>query len=591
MENNLDHIRLVQQAQLGDQECLTLLAEAVSERLSSYVYRCTLSTDLTEDIVQETIVKMLEVLGELKEADRFWLWLFKIALSKIFIHHRVERQRKNMHKTMANMSNAKEDKETAIANMISEELREVVFSAMYELKPKHRAIINMRCYDEMSYSDIADTLGCSKLAAQMLFYRAKKSLKKQLARNGFGKGSMLMALVLFGKLTAPNEVAAAQITVTAATMKVGTAASVGAIVASKTAIVSLAAGALTVGTMAVTTGSGGGVSEYVEKPAGSSYSNVMPQEVEAHNDNLKYLYYYPAKADSAVMMRVEAVDGKSNYRYCQSLQNAERNYYFDWHENTVHINNYRQWHDNLNVWRLPTDSSKLTAFLTQIDGRGQWAKDVYRNDDGLLVVTAPPGHESGDGIQVSRHSNILGEDYFRYDWPVGAKVVDNRDAMHKRGWTYFTVTGEIDGKEVEGAGRLPFVYAASKSHWAWMKLRVGGESYFDKRFFGLSRPWDGLHTIDTIRRDAIEREVNFETKYNKSDGKAEIVLHIKNGQIVYTVDMEADIVEKIIFTGQRQGQLTFNYLQDIDEIGSGFAEPRYNNSRQKAFSVFKASRE
>ncbi len=89
MEKSIDYIELVQQAQLGDKECLNRLAEGARECLYAYVYRYTLADDdLTEDIVQETMLKMLEVLGELREADQFWPWLYKIALNKIHLHHR-----------------------------------------------------------------------------------------------------------------------------------------------------------------------------------------------------------------------------------------------------------------------------------------------------------------------------------------------------------------------------------------------------------------------------------------------------------------------------------------------------------------------
>ena len=88
MEESIDYAGLVQKAQLGDKECLNRLAEAVRERLYAYVYRYTLADDLTGDIVQESILKMLEAIGELREAEQFWPWLYKIALNKIRHHHR-----------------------------------------------------------------------------------------------------------------------------------------------------------------------------------------------------------------------------------------------------------------------------------------------------------------------------------------------------------------------------------------------------------------------------------------------------------------------------------------------------------------------
>jgi hypothetical protein len=83
----------------------------------------------------------------------------------------------------------------------------------------------------------------------------------------------------------------------------------------------------------------------------------------------------------------------------------------------------------------------------------------------------------------------------------------------------------------------------------------------------------GLHTIDTVRRDAAQKQIWFETRYNKSSGKTLVALKTKDGRIVYTIDMEKDVIESITFSGDTGGQLEFDYLQNIDSIDSEFAEP------------------
>jgi RNA polymerase sigma-70 factor (ECF subfamily) len=572
MEESIDYVGLVQQAQLGDKECLNHLAEAVRERLYAYVYRYTLADDMTHDIVQESILKMLEALGELREAGQFWPWLYKIALNNIRLHHRKERQHRTNPDPDMNNSQKHKDSQEVIAGVVYQEFRETVFAAMQELKPEHRSVINMRCYDQMQYSEIAKVIGCSEFAAQKLFFRAKNSLKKKLSRHGLGKGSLLMALVLFGKLTAPSEAAAAGISVTSATVKVGAAASVAVIAASKTAIVSLtAAGALTIGAIVATSGPESGVVASGETPAENSY--VIPQAVQTDNGSREYWYYYPSKANNTVMMQVKESDAKGQNSYCQYLQNAEGNYYFDRKKNTLYIENYRQWQKDFSVWRLPTDSFLISQFLTQVDGRKKLTENIYRSQSGLLLVVKQPGKDNSGRLQVTRHYNVLGEDYFKYDWPPNVKAVDNRDVMHKRGWTYFTVSGQINGKQVRGEGRVPFVYAASRRHWPWVKLKVGADTVNEACFAGLSRPWMGLHTIDTLRRDAAEKRIWFETKYDKNSCKAEVVLKSEEGRIVYTIDMEKDVVESITFSGDTGGQLQFDYLQEMGEAGNEFVAP------------------
>jgi RNA polymerase sigma-70 factor (ECF subfamily) len=567
MEKNIDHVQLVTQAQLGDKECLNRLAEAARERLYTYVYRYTLSDELTEDIIQESILKMLEVLNELKEADRFWPWLFKIALNKIFSHRRAEHKRRTVSKPAAGPGDAHRQRQTAIANVVGQELKEIVFAAMQKLKPEHRAVINMRCYDEMGYSEIAQTIGCSKFAAQMLFYRAKKSLKKQLSRRGFGKGSLLMALVLFGKMTAPSEAAAAKVAVMTTAVKVGVPASLAAIAVSKTAILSLTtAGVLAVGTMVTTSAFDGTTNVPKNKPPASV--PVIGQVDPAVDSIQECWYYYPPNGNGTVMMRLES-DADSIPSYCQWLQNDQSNYYR--RKNTIYVENYRIWHKDLSVWRLPTDSPQLTDFLSRAEGRREEMRYVPQRAGGLLVVVKQD--QNGSHSQITHRRDISDEEYFRYRWPAGAEVKDNRDAMHKRGWTYFNITGQINDKEVRGRGRIPFVFVASRRHWPWVVLKVAENIANEVSFAGLSRPWMGLHTIDTVRRDATEKRIWFETRYNKRTGKAQVVLKPEEGKIVYTVDMKKDVIESIEFSGDTQGRLNFNYLQEIDNIGNEFVGP------------------
>jgi len=61
------------------------------------------------------------------------------------------------------------------------------------------------------------------MVAQVLFFRAKRSLKRQLSKHGFGKGFLLLALGLFARLTTPAKAAPA-IPITTTSVKVGLAA-------------------------------------------------------------------------------------------------------------------------------------------------------------------------------------------------------------------------------------------------------------------------------------------------------------------------------------------------------------------------------
>ena len=99
----------------------------------------------------------------------------------------------------------------------------------------------------------------------------------------------------------------------------------------------------------------------------------------------------------------------------------------------------------------------------------------------------------------------------------------------------------------------------------------------------------GLHTIDTVRRDAAEKRLWFETK-RIPDGKAEVVLTGEQARLVYTIDMENDVIQKIKLSTNngKEGELKFSYLQNVDNVGSKFAEPKvgsYRGSQQNSLDT------
>ena len=584
-----DYTELVKQAQLSDERALNRLAELARARLRGYVFRITLADDLTEDILQESMLEMFKFLDKLDKADRFWPWLRRIAANKI--NHHYARQPHQKKVSMSEIEGIPGDGGQGIVNLVGQELKQTVLAAMDQLKPRHRHVLVLRCYEEMKYADIADEMGCSEFSARRLFFRAKKALVKQLARRGLGRESLLVALVLFGKITATSEAAAAHVSVTAATVKVGAAASLAAMATTKTAMVSLAAtGVIAVSSVAVV--------PRVEKMGwGPQETNAesfvnTPIPTKLSHEFEACWYYYPPNADGAVMMRLIS-NTRGRQSYCQWLQNDQANYYK--RNNTITIENHRMWTSNLGVRRLPTDSPQLRDSLSRVEGVRE-VMDYAANSRGALLV-AVKYDEDGSASQTTHHRDIADEEFFRYGWPAGARIVDNRDAMHRRGWTYFTVTGRIGAQGISGTGRLPFVYATSKRFSPWLKLQLSdgtricdtgtGACVYDPSgqvmvrhkagsfFKGLARPWMGLHTIDTVRRDAAEQEVWFETKPLPGRKQVEVTLDCKQVKLVYTIDMETDVIEKITFVGTNgnEGELRFSYLQDIENVGSEFAQP------------------
>ena len=216
---------LIRQAQLGNQQSMSDLARLVEGRLFAYIYRITLNYDLTQDLLQETLLKMVESLKDLRNIERFWFWLFRTALGQVQ-HHFRDRRRESMVQ-MSGFSkeflleNASREHEDGLNQLMRRELSDAMFQAMAKLKLMYRNILILRCFEQMSYAEIGEMLGCKELRARVLFFRAKHLLKRQLSRRGFGGELLLVALGLFGLMTASAKAASAAGTLSASSLDVG----------------------------------------------------------------------------------------------------------------------------------------------------------------------------------------------------------------------------------------------------------------------------------------------------------------------------------------------------------------------------------
>jgi len=622
-----DTLELVRKAQLGDRESLNRLAETVRVRLHEYVYRLTLQEDLAQDIVQETILEMLRLFGKLRQPDRFWAWLQGIAFNKVRNHF--GRQWRHKTRSLSEFSEqdlpAQDDgrdglpsqrrDNDALADAVSDELKQIVLRCIEALEPRHRAILTMRCYDQMSYADISKMMDCSEIGARALFYRAKKALTSQLSRHGLGKGALVLALVLFGKMTAATQAAAAEISVPASTLSVGPTATLLATATSKAGIVTLVAVAVVgVGSIGDWGSTREGSSRRVNLPSGipDPRSALVNNEVNPAPSDRWYLF--PEGSRQIVMMRQVQFDASGEHPATLVLENQFANYHFDYSTNTVHIKNHHTWEEDLSVRRLPTDSASLSEFLSQVEGRpgllGSEAGSAQRRsstEKGLLIMCRRQNNEEREVQRVDRLLNVLEEEYFQFGWPQSARRIDERDAIHGLGRAFFGIHGQINGVKLAGTGRLPLVYAASRSYSPWIEIHVGdklravdtkeGTVIYDQEdrivaryaagslFKGLPRPWLGLHSIDTVRRDAAEQRLPFQTQYDPQTGTARILVQSDAATLTYVIDMEKDLVNRIESdSGSANGnpaltgQLTFTYFEDEDAAEGTFVEPRVSPS-------------
>jgi RNA polymerase sigma-70 factor (ECF subfamily) len=254
MITDMDTFELVRGAQLGDRKSMDALAEAARHRVFAYVYRLTLNHDLAQDLLQETLLKMVESIKELRQPERFWSWLFRTALGNVQHYYRDQTRAGAVEFSELSRQRLSEyvaaDRDDGLNRAMRRELAQTIVAALARLKVSYRHVLALRCYEQLSFAEIAEVMDCKELRARVLFFRAKRALHRQLTRGGYSKELLLTGLGLFGVLTGPADSVSAAGTVHATSLSVGLLATVVGAVGTRAGKALIAA--LTAATISIT---------------------------------------------------------------------------------------------------------------------------------------------------------------------------------------------------------------------------------------------------------------------------------------------------------------------------------------------------
>jgi RNA polymerase sigma-70 factor (ECF subfamily) len=175
-----DYLQLVAQAKSGNQDSLSLLAEKICRRLSPYLQRTILDSNLAEDLLQEVLLTTLRFVGRLEEPESFWPWIYRVVQSKIHEHfkneHRIQEPELSVLYRGRDLERAEGDHDI-VDLVIRREIAENLSAAIKQLKKQYREVVQLRYFEEMSYSEIASLTKCSPQQARIRFFRAKQLLK------------------------------------------------------------------------------------------------------------------------------------------------------------------------------------------------------------------------------------------------------------------------------------------------------------------------------------------------------------------------------------------------------------------------------
>ncbi len=161
----IDDSVLVRDYMMGDERALELLINKHNQRLSSFIYSKVKDREATEDIFQDTFMKVIRTLkrGAYNEEGKFISWVMRIAHNLIIDHFR---RNKRMPKFQSNgdfniFAVIGDDELNVECQLIKDQIDCDLGQLIEELPEDQKNVLLMRIYKDMSFKEIAENTGVS----------------------------------------------------------------------------------------------------------------------------------------------------------------------------------------------------------------------------------------------------------------------------------------------------------------------------------------------------------------------------------------------------------------------------------------------
>lgn len=187
MELQIDDSVLVKNYINGEEKALEILINRHNQRISSFIYSKVLDRDITEDIFQDTFIKVIKTLrkGSYSEEGKFLPWVMRIAHNLVIDHFR-----KNKRMPMFEGSDdfnifsvIGDDKLNIEKQLIKDQIDSDLNLLIEELPEDQKEVLMMRIYRDMSFKEISENTGVSINTALGRMRYALINLRKVIEKN------------------------------------------------------------------------------------------------------------------------------------------------------------------------------------------------------------------------------------------------------------------------------------------------------------------------------------------------------------------------------------------------------------------------
>jgi RNA polymerase sigma-70 factor, ECF subfamily len=185
--SNRDEKQLMEDFLAGDKDAFNQIIENYHVRVYRLAYKFTHNRKDAEDVTQDTFLRAYENLIKYPKEVNLKPWLMTICVN---LCRNLAKKKKSFN--FADLEKAEDDDRSFVDSVKDKEMgvekkvrkkeeAKWVQKAVVKLKPKYQVVIRLRYIEDLSYQEIAETLGIPMNTVKVHLNRAKKQLKQHLS--------------------------------------------------------------------------------------------------------------------------------------------------------------------------------------------------------------------------------------------------------------------------------------------------------------------------------------------------------------------------------------------------------------------------
>lgn len=157
------------------------LVKLYKVRLYWHIRKIVISHDDTDDVLQNTFIKVFKNISGFKEESKLFSWMYRIATNEAitFLNKKAKKSNLDIDDYQKELRSSLQDDELFDGDAI----QLILQKAIAELPQKQQLVFNMKYYDEMKYEEMSEILETSVGALKASYHHAVKKIQAFIKNN------------------------------------------------------------------------------------------------------------------------------------------------------------------------------------------------------------------------------------------------------------------------------------------------------------------------------------------------------------------------------------------------------------------------